>query len=186
MQKPPPLGLLIRREVDVAALAAPSGGGAADDEGYLEGNRSYRDLRGMTWDDVAQALERERELLARLLRADEIDHEAEAIDEERLEAFEDPLFGLDVGVASTTLALSAMGCTPFSSCNGGMLGGFHSEAHPVIAFYLPPEAAPAALSAALLVDAGLVLDEAGRAILYAREVAVMVAFAEALTRKAAE
>ena len=174
---------MIRRKLDVGALAAPPSAAAADDEGYLDGNRSYRDLRRMSWDDVAQALERERELLARLLRADDIEAEAEAIEEERLETFEDPLFGLDVGVASATLALSAMGCTPVSSCNGGMLGGFHSSTHPVVASYLPAEAAPAALSSAQIVGAGLVLDEAGRAILYAGRVDPMIAFAAEAARR---
>ena len=179
MQKPPPPGLVIRRELDVAALAAPPNGAAAEDEGYLDGNRSYRDLRGMSWDDVAQALERERELVARLLRADDIEAEAEAIEEERLEAFDDPLWGLDVGVASATLALSAMGCTPFSSCNGGMLGGFHNASHPVVAFYLPAEAAPAALWSAGAGGVGLTLDPEGRARLYSDAVEPMVAFAAA-------
>ena len=184
MQKPPPSDLVIRREVDVAALAVLDDPSRAEDEGYLEGNRSYADLRGMNWGQVAAALQRERELIARLLAAPDIDAEAELIEEERLEAFEDPLFGLDVGVASATLALSAMGCTPFSSCNGAMLGGFHNASHPVVALYLPAEVVPAALAAARTAEAGLILDLEGRGRLYAGQVEPMVRFAEAAVEQA--
>ena len=138
----------------------------------------------MSWDDVAQALDRERELVARLLRADDIDAEAEALEEERLEAFDDPLCGLDVGVASATLALSAMGCTPASSCNGGMLGGFHNASHPVVGFYLTVGAARGALAAARTAEAGLILDADGRTRLYAAQVEPMVRFAEAALQRA--
>jgi hypothetical protein len=48
------------------------------------------------------------------------------------------LFGLDIGVASTVIALSAARCVPFSSCNGGAYGGSHHEFHLVVAFYARP------------------------------------------------
>lgn len=55
--------------------------------------------------------------------------------------YEDPegVYGLDLGVAGVTIALSAGRCIPFSSCNAGAFGGHHHESHPVVAFYARPE-----------------------------------------------
>ncbi len=56
------------------------------------------------------------------------------------------LFGLDIGVASAVIALSAARCIPCSSCNGGAYGGSHQERHPVIAFYAENRADRAAIA----------------------------------------
>ena len=171
--------ILIRREVDAARLAAITpNAAAAEDEGF-EGNRSYQDLRHLPWAFVAEALDRERTFIARLCSAADIDAEADRLEEERIEEFDDPLWGLDVGVAGSTLALSALGCTPFYSCNGGVLGGSHATAHPLVAFYLPLNLVDSLLLLAEAADAGMLLDEYGRARLYAGDVGPMLAFAEA-------
>jgi hypothetical protein len=64
--------------------------------------------------------------------------EATRIDDERLDCFEpsDGLWGLDIGVASATIALSALGAIPVGSCNAGGFGGHHQGAFPYVSFFL--------------------------------------------------
>lgn len=140
------------------------------EEDGLEGNQQYRDLRGMTWAQVAAALLQEAEFFDRLAAAADLDEEAELIDEEREEADfpDDDLWGLDVGVISATLALSALGATPVSSCNAGGFGGHHVAAFPHVAFFLPRSAASEVLAIAEAADVGLDVVEGGIARLYGR------------------
>ena len=140
------------------------------EEDGLEGNQQYRDLRGMTWTQVAAALLQEAEFFDRLAAAADLDEEAELIDEEREEADfpDDDLWGLDVGVISATLALSALGATPVSSCNAGGFGGHHVAAFPHVAFFLPRSAASEVLAIAEAADVGLDVVEGGIARLYGR------------------
>jgi hypothetical protein len=108
-------------------------GNEADESGYLARNQMYQDLRGYGWPDVARALSVERRLIAPFQEA--ADHEAEGmrVDDERLDCFEpsDSLGGLDLGVASATIALSAFSAIPVGSCNAGSFGGFHQSAYPL-------------------------------------------------------
>ena len=172
---------VICREVDVDRLAIidPASLETADETGYLDGNAMFQDLSGVTWQQVDQAVARETDLVARLQAADDIDHEAEAIDEERLEAFDDAdaLWHLDVGVAGAVVALSALGCTPVGSCNAGGFGGQHQAEHPYVAFYLPSPSAPAVLSLAEAASVGLIVDDAGLAQLYADRDLALLQFA---------
>lgn len=112
-----------------------------EDGSGLGGNRQFVDLRGVSSKEVKNAFEFEATFLHML--ADGYDYEC------ALEClFEDErnFFGLDAGIASATLVLSALGAIPFSSCNGGLLGGVHQEAHPLIAFYAPSDAVLAHIS----------------------------------------
>jgi len=141
------------------------------EEDGLEGNEQYRDLRGMTWAQVAAALLQEAGFFDRLAAAAaDLDNEAELIDEEREEADfpDDDLWGLDVGVISATLALSALGAIPVSSCNAGGFGGHHVAAFPHVAFFLPRSAASEVLAIAEAADVGLDVVEGGIARLYGR------------------
>jgi hypothetical protein len=83
----------------------------ADESGQLAGNHMYQDLRGCGWDDLSRALDIERQFMARLQRAQDLEDEAARLDEERLDCFEpsDGLWELDIGVASATVALLAPG-----------------------------------------------------------------------------
>jgi len=76
------------------------------------------DLRGLSWSDAEIVLTEERKLLERISQADDPEGELELIEEE---IGEDPglLAVMDLGMASTVVALSAAGCIPFTSCNGG-------------------------------------------------------------------
>jgi hypothetical protein len=74
----------------------------------------YQDLRGYGWPDGARALVVEHRLIARLQEAEDLEAEAMRIDDARLDCFEpsDGLWGLDLGVASATIALSRSARSP--------------------------------------------------------------------------
>lgn len=172
----------IRRDFDVGKLAAlpdEAALDAADEEGAFDGNRAFTDLRGMTWADLAETLETERAVLARLEAAIDLDAEYEAICDELLAEFgAAQLWSLDPGVASATIALSALGAIPVASCNGGVLGGDHKEEYPLVVFYLSPTAA---LDVIALVDVaciGLLIDDDGRAQVYSQSYHGLFRFAE--------
>ena len=160
----------IDQVLDVARLATLSDVEAneADESGYLAGNQMYQDLRGYSWGDVAAAVEIERRFIARLQAADDVDNEAQRIDDERLDCFEpsDGLWELDIGVAAATIALSALRATPVGSCNAGGFGGHHQARYPYIAFYVDAGDAELILALAQAADVGLRGDESGLAQVY--------------------
>ena len=158
------------------------------EEDGLEGNHQYRDLRAIDWDQVKAAVCQEAALFQRFAAAADIDDEAERYEEEREEADfpEDDLWGLDVGVIGATLALSALGATPFYSCNAGGFGGHHVAAFPHVAFFLPRAAAAEVMAIATQADVGLDLVEGGIARLFGQTDFDLHRFAEiALARRPA-
>ena len=177
----------IRRDLDVEKLEELSSAEAtdADEQGYLAGNQSYRDLRGFRWDDVRRALEFESGLVGRIKAADNSAAAELDFDEIRLQALDpiEELCGLDVGVASAVLAISALGAIPVSSCNGGCFGPPHQAQHPYVAFYLPKDHAVRILDLAEAADIGLGVDSDGIAQIYSRTVHDFLRFAAlAVTR----
>jgi hypothetical protein len=130
------------------------------EEDGLAGNQHYQDLRGVSWDEVARTVEREAELIRRFEDAEDLNREAELFDEER-DLLDDDLWGLDIGVAGATVALSALGAVPVSSCNAGGFGGRHVARFPYVAFYLPQHLADSVLSIATAADVGLDIVEDG-------------------------
>lgn len=149
-------------------------------DGDLDGNKAYDDLRGMTWDDVLKTLERERAVVAVLMAAPDPDEAYEAFEVDRLSEWDaDALWGLDPGVAAATIALSAMGAIPVSSCNGGALGGEHLEAYPLVAFYVASASPDTLIACADAAQAGLALDAHGCAQLFGHTCAPLLAFASA-------
>ena len=97
----------------------------AEEDGALAGNRSYHDLRGFSWEEVRAALDAEISVINRLKAAEDLEAEISALEDLQATSFEEEpaLWGLDVGVAAATIALSAYGATPVSSCNAGAFGG---------------------------------------------------------------
>jgi len=174
--------VVIDQALDVTRLAALSDVEAdeADESGYLEGNQMYQDLRGYAWGDVAAAVGIERGFIARLQAADDLDDEAQRIDDERLDCFEpsDGLWELDIGVAAATIALSALGATPVGSCNAGGFGGHHQARYPYVAFYVDAGAADLILALARAADVGLRGDETGLAQIYGAGDLDLLRFAE--------
>lgn len=116
-------------DLALSDLAWFEGDDAGDDSG-LGCNRDYRDLRGKSWVDVRRVLECERHLIGELkARGWASDEDGDGPEVE----------GLGLGVAAAVTALSALGCTPFTSCNGGAFGGEHEADRLIVGFYARPE-----------------------------------------------
>ena len=142
----------------------------ADESGGIVSNHMYEDLRLMTWEDVADAIRIEKSVFCRLAEAVDIISELRAFDDERFQE-DDPslaLWGLDVGVAAATIAISAFGAVPIGSCNGGAFGDFHQGGHPYVAFYLPRELANDLKSIAAAAQVGLVCADDGIVRIFSR------------------
>ena len=62
----------IRQALDLGSLEALSdeAADAAEEDGYLDGNQHYQDLRISTWQDVRYALESEARLIQILLASE--------------------------------------------------------------------------------------------------------------------
>jgi len=176
----------IVRRLDPHDLAQP--GEDELDRGEEDGlgdNQQYQDLRGASWDDVADALDREAALFERFEAAADLDAEAERLDEERANAVfpEDDLWGLDVGVIGATMALSALGATPVSSCNAGGFGGHHVARFPYVAFFATPHQAQLILAIAEDAAVGLDVIDAGIARLFGRTDVDLHRFGRAALRR---
>jgi hypothetical protein len=174
--------LVIRQDLDAARLDDLSDHAleAADEAGELDGNHHYIDLSTATWSDVAYALAEEERLIRELEdAADPGDLEASLCEARDLEDEREALWHLDVGVASPVMALNAVGAHTALSCNGGVFGGKHLRDCPSIRFY--PRHAPldGLLEAARASGVGLI-EEEGRALLYAGSVQDLQRFAREL------
>lgn len=158
----------LSREIRIGELGWPEPGEATSDSG-LGFNRAYMDLRRISWTEARAILAEEAQLIARLERAEDIEEEWSVIEEE-FDLSGTPLYGLDIGVASTVLALSAARCVPFSSCNGGVFGGKHHEVYPVVAFYAKPETANLLLSVATEVEVGIENNGYGSLVMFTDDI----------------
>lgn len=126
-------------KLDLTGLAVLSVGEieAAEEEGFLEGNQEYLDLRFLGVADLAESIAKEGLLLRQFNEADDSGAAERAfIASREIQDDVEALWHLDVGVASATIALIASGAHPFLSCNGGRLGAHHSRPHPLLRFYL--------------------------------------------------
>ncbi len=161
----------IERQVDLGALEWPARDSlVSESESY---HRAYQDMRRFSWKDAQEVLKIEEAILQRL--GDAVDHE-DINDRISDEEWED-LYSLDLGVASTVLALSAARCIPITSCNGGP---GHLEGHPLTAFYCRPGRVPDLLEATAEAGCGLTNTWGGMLMVYANSVRDMVSFARAL------
>lgn len=169
MRGRPPYGQPILREIDVRALATitRARANAGEDEG-LEGNQQYRDIRFIDWDFVAEAIEREQALFERFATVDDVNVEDERYRQELEEAMfpQEDFWGLDIGVISAVMALSALGVLTVSSCNAGGFGGRHTEHFPMVVMYLPRRLAPEVLAVAQAAQVGLDMTAGGLVRLY--------------------
>jgi hypothetical protein len=133
------------QKVDASKLRWPSEEDAASGD-FESLNRDYVDLRMLSWSEARSIFELEGRLIGRFeqirtrtdalaLRSDyaRVDHE---------------LFGLDLGVASTVVALSAARCIPIGSCNAGAFGGKHTHPSPAVGFWCRRTAVPLLVKAA--------------------------------------
>ena len=174
----PRFDVTIERRVVSEHLAWPASGEAMN-EGTLGCNRSYVDLRRLTWLEARRVYSVEDVLLARIETSSTPNEEHGLIEDELYEDAEG-IYGLDIGVASAVVALSAARCVPFSSCNGGAFGGCHHESHPVVALFARPETTSLLVECAEEADCGLLSGEMGHLVVYANDIRNMRAFSTAL------
>ena len=174
----PRFDVTIERRVVPERLAWPASGEAMN-ESPLGCNRSYVDLRRLTWLEARRAYSVEDVLLARIEASSTPDEEYHLIEDELYEDSEG-IYGLDIGVASAVIALSAARCVPFSSCNGGAFGGCHHESHPVVALFARPETTSLLVECAEEADCGLISGEIGNLVVYANDIRNMRAFSSAV------
>ena len=171
----------MKREIHVGAMGWPSEEEAGN-ERILGGNLGYCDLRGFSWEEASATGNKEEELIERILQAEDPETELELIDDE---LYEDDigLYGLDIGVASAVVGLSAAGCVPCCSCNGGAFGGFHKEDYPLIAFFAPTQMTDLLLECAGTAGLGLENSEHGTLLAYANDIEKIRAFGQLLIEK---
>lgn len=172
----------VTRSLSSEGLRWP-GRGEASNERNLGCNRAYIDLRGLTWEDAERVFELESTFIERIEAAPDPEQEYAQIEEELYED-DEGLFGLDIGVASTTVALCAAQCVTCSSCNAGAYGGNHHEEYPVVAFFAKPHHVELLLQCAE--EAGIGLDNAdGVVSAFASSIRNMRSFASCLMRNRA-
>jgi hypothetical protein len=149
------------------------------DDSELGCNREYTDLSHLSWSEAVRVHRLEGELIARIEQAADPGTEYEKIAEAQCEEIPE-MYGLDLGVASSVVALSAARCLPFASCNAGAFGGRHQERYPLVAYFARPRILSLLLGCAVLADIGLTIGEGGEIVAYAVDIRHMRAFAGAL------
>lgn len=175
----------IAEDISLDRLRWPLLGEAGHDAG-LGLNREYQDLRGASWKSAKMALEEERRVILQIETSLNPEVIYDDYEDERFAEGEDLLFGLDIGVASTVLSLSAARCIPFSSCNGAAFFGHHKERHPLVAFFARREALPLLSQAANESNAGLSSNEYGELIVYSNHIRSMLSFSTAIIKRSKE
>lgn len=165
------------REIDTDKLSCPHASLASHG---LVGNFEYRDFRDVTWEDANRILSFEEELVLRIENSRDPNAAYEEIMDELYED-DEGILGLDVGVAAVVLSLSAAGCIPFTSCNGGFFGDHHKEYYPLVGFYARPTVVPILMKAAIEADVSVTSDE-GAAFVFSDNVNSMLCFARSLLR----
>ena len=175
----------IVRELPLKSFRWPSASEAADDAA-LAGNHHYADLRGLTRQDYQIVRGVEQVLLGRIQNGVPEEKLLEELEDEADHGEEHPLHWLDIGIASPVVALSAIGCVPAYSCNGGVLGGHHRGEHPIIAFFAKPKLRTLLLDAAAIASIGLRPWTDGVILAYAAELEPLQRFGEALMERASD
>lgn len=145
----------IRWDEDIRLLLEIDEDTASSEDGILL-NHAYSDYRGQDIEDAYEAVNEEADLLSEIAAAGwDTDEAAEVIDA-YVEAF-GPTAGLDAGVAGLVYALSALGATPISSCNGGLVGiSSHASDVPHVLFTAGPDVMDRVLMAAKESQVGIV------------------------------
>jgi hypothetical protein len=168
------------RSIDPSALVWPSEREAS--EGLRCDNHSYIDFRGFSWNDARRILAFEEELVNRIKAAEDPEAARNEIMDELYED-DEGLFGMDIGVASAVVALSAGECIPFTSCNGGYYGDHHLEHYPLVGCYVRPDKISSLMNAAIEADVSMTNDENGAVFVYTSEISGIVAFARSMIKQ---
>lgn len=151
-------GVEVRWDEGIRHLREMDEDQAASEDG-IRLNLEYADYRGVPIEEAIEGVEEEAQLLVDIAEAGWDTDEAEAVVEENMEAM--GLTGpLDPGVAGLVFAISALGGTPISSCNGGLVGvSSHQSDVPHILFTAPPDVMDRIIPAAMACEVGLIFNE---------------------------
>ena len=178
----PSFDVRVERNLNSEDLSWPAPGEAIDDRG-LGGNRLYIDFRRLPWNEAHRVYAVEGNCIKRIVGAMHPEKEYEMIEREFEDGDSIGIFGLDIGVASTVIALSSARCVPCSSCNAGAFGGYHNEEYPLVVFYARTEMRILLLECAEAAGTGLENTEFGHVIVYADDIRMMRVFAEAIIER---
>ncbi|MEE1737994.1 hypothetical protein PUR49_16000 [Streptomyces sp. BE147] len=150
--------------------------------GFVE-HHDYQCLGLPSWEEAAECLAREAEILERAARSSEpdgIDEILTAVQEEGNVEFAELMSGFhwnDVGVAGVSLALCAARTATFYSCSSGLDN--HHAKHPMVGVI--PDAERAALIAELAERAGCGIGQQwGRWYVYAKSVTALHALGRSI------
>lgn len=151
-------GVEIRWDEGIRELRSLDEEQASSEDGiYL--NHAYTDYRGVPMDEAVECVEEEAQLLADLADAGWDTEKADEVVEENIGAM-GLTSSLDPGVAGLVMTISALGGTPISSCNGGVVGtSEHMSDVPNILFTAPPETMDRISSHAMSAEVGLIFNE---------------------------
>lgn len=163
----------------------PDNTSISGEEHYFGGNYSYWDLRDMTWTEARRVHADEGAYVDSIAKADDPETEEESVSEELYESL-GVLYSLDLGIASSVIALSAAGCIPFSSCNGGLFTEDHREEYPLVAFYARIEHVPLLLACAEISGCGLSQGSDGAVVLYGQSIFELRSFASKIIERNSE
>jgi len=150
--------------------------------GFLANNH-YEDMRGFGWKDFLAAYKSERRIIeevdgrSRTHKKFETMLEEISDDQHRIEELGE--FEFDIGVNSATIAVSACGCAPVSSCRGHILNG----KRPYIAFWAKRETAEHITKLVTRKDLGIEnvdLEGYGGLRVYSSNVLLMMSFGKTL------
>jgi len=169
-------GIEIVRDLDRVRLSPLNDAEASVVDGMVL-NRGYVDVRGCDASELAYAIE-EEELFFE--EAAGLEKGSESLFDLLDHYFMESDLQFDVGVNAAVVAISVVGGTPISSCNGGWFGDDHSSAVPHILFsvsaaqFAPIQAAAEAAHCGLINNgrhAELYADELPKLLAFAREIA---------------
>lgn len=173
----PAFDVEIRHDYDVAGLRTDLTSEQVA-SGFTD-HHGYESLGLPSWQDVAECLSAEAEILAQAAQSsapDGIKEVLDAIDDEdgdgvEFAEFMAAFYGNDIGVAGLSLALSAARGATFYSCSSGLDSHHHAE-YPMVG--VVPDVRRAILLAELAERAGCGIGQQwGRWYLYAESVSAM-------------
>ena len=121
--------------VEKENIGLPDEDTMSEEYGLVE-NPDYVDARGWDLEGYERLLEEECEIVEWAESGGDLGSQA-AYDQ--FEGWEAWCTGIDPGLICTVMALSVVGCCPFTSCIGGQS---HSESHPVVGFWCTQEVWP--------------------------------------------
>lgn len=142
----------------------------------LSGSRSYGHLAGFGAEDLAAALAVEGHWMGAHGPADWMLDPDDLLYEQLADDVAPEVAGLDVGVVSAVIALSALGCVTATSCNGQPR---HQYPVPMVVFWVRPGGLPAVHAAATAAGCQLSNGSSGSVVLTAPDVGGLLRFAAA-------